>query len=602
MMFIGNFTNEPIVADDKMHYTHWHGMLIDGDVVCYETEHLAVAFWGEIYNKVNLKIEQLTNNNAQTIAVLFELKNMEGFKLLDGSFSFILKTDDQTMIVRDHHGIGPQVYYSSTHFCSHLDELILMCDCPMQINKRGLGTFLEIGYIPTPNSALEGISKLGAGQMLWFVNDNLRTIKLYTNSSNVNKSIVPDLDDLSKQYGLLHQQAILRRIGNSRNVGVLLSGGYDSGANLAALRQVYDGKISSYSIGFKGNNWSELPLAQCMSDRFGTDHHYYEIDGSEIRNLPRIVDWLGDPFVEGGVMVNFAAMELVGTDRPDVILGGDGSDQYFGTSAREVAIRYLASKYGIEPLLVTIHKQLSRPMFDKNNIAYRVRFQLSKILNILNGDMFGFEPFILKRLLKYPEKSMPTELTDRVDLSSFENLYEQHASETDIERTIDQVILFKASQMASMFDNHIVFPYMDLELYNFLQKLPINYKCNSDNVWQIARGQSTAKFLLKYHYKPLLPAEITTKKKQGGFAPMPIFFKDKSQRNILADFIMQSSVVSKFLNRNSVEKFIKTYDRESSDNGNWFWYKQNKAIQYFNLLTFAIWWEQYVEGRQKVNL
>ena len=74
-----------------------------------------------------------------------------------------------------------------------------------------------------------------------------------------------------------------------------------------------------------------------MSETFGTIHTEYEIDGSEITALPDIVDFLGDPFVEGGLMVNYTVMKLIGHNKPDVILGGDGSDQYFGTSGREIA-------------------------------------------------------------------------------------------------------------------------------------------------------------------------------------------------------------------------------------------------------------------------
>ena len=62
------------------------------------------------------------------------------------------------------------------------------------------------------------------------------------------------------------------------------------------------------------------------------------MDGSEIKALPALVEQLGDPFVEGGLMVNYAVMRLIGKEKPDVILGGDGNDQYFGTSGREVAL------------------------------------------------------------------------------------------------------------------------------------------------------------------------------------------------------------------------------------------------------------------------
>ena len=48
-----------------------------------------------------------------------------------------------------------------------------------------------------------------------------------------------------------------------------------------------------------------------------------------------------------------------------------------------------------------------------------------------------------------------------------------------------------------------------------------------------------------------------------------------------------------------VEKFVVSYDRESHEAGNWFWYKQNRAIQYFNLLALSVWWEKFVkQGNQ----
>lgn len=65
----------------------------------------------------------------------------------------------------------------------------------------------------------------------------------------------------------------------------------------------------------------------------------------------------------------------------------------------------------------------------------------------------------------------------------------------------------------------------------------------------IARGRGTAKYLLKHHYKSLLPEAITSKKKQGGFAPMPLFFRDSVQRARLKEFILSSAIVDEFLNK-----------------------------------------------------
>ena len=149
-----------------------------------------------------------------------------------------------------------------------------------------------------------------------------------------------------------------------------------------------------------------------------------------------------------------------------------------------------------------------------------------------------------------------------------------------------------------MFGNNLTFPFMDLDLFHFLQELPVSLKCKGDSALDIARGRSVSKYLLKYHYKPLLPEAITSKKKQGGFAPMPLFFRDPLQRARFKDFILSSSIMDEYLRRDVVEKFLTDYDREAGQTNGWFWHRQNKALQYFNLLTLVVWWEEFVAGQE----
>lgn len=577
-----------------------NGVGIGAKVSNFSTPVCDVFFSGDICNTDKFQVDP-TASYAQVIAYLYERMGVSLFGEIDGSFIAVVKTVDKLIVARDHHGTGGQLYYSQRCFATTLSLVLKMSKEKHQVNSHALAHFLSVGYIPTGSSSFKGISKLAAGHALVFEKGRLTCVNLFDTSSFLPSNNSADMDTLSSQYGELHLNAIKRRIRSSNNVGILLSGGYDSGCNLAGLRKVYQGDIHSYSIGFKGDNWSELPLAKCMSETFGSIHHEYEIDGSEINALPDIVRELGDPFVEGGLMVNYVVMRMIGDNKPDVILGGDGSDQYFGTSGREVALHYLAAKFGLKPFMKLGQEILSRPRFETNSAPYRIRFHLNKILNILQGDLFGFEPFLLSRLINDRSAINGFDLI-KPDLRSFEHLYTQHAYKSDLEKIINQVILFKASRMADMFGNPITFPYMDLDLYHFLQRLPVSLKCRGENVWQIAKGNATAKFLLKYHYKPMLPEVITSKKKQGGFAPMPIFFADKNQRGRLSDFIMSSSVTDGFLNRCEVESFLKRYDCEANEQGNWFWYKQNKAIQFFNLLNLAIWWEQFVNSNDSLTL
>lgn len=597
-MFVGRWSNKnsfPVLGQGSIDGNVWHDQCST-----YTNKGVQVFFWGTLYNKVKLGYGDILNN-AEISALIYENKGYPGFGLLDGSFTIILQIKDSTFVVRDHHGTNHQVYYTNSYYASSLSLLCQTEHFPGQPDYSALSSFLTIGYIGTPSSSFTDVHKLGAGEILISQNGQQKVKNLYPSDSILPVSKTLELDELSGQYGMLHAESIKKRIGNSRNVGILLSGGYDSGCNLAALRKFYNGDIHSFSIGFKGDNWTELPLARCMSDTFRTIHSEYEIDGSELTALPDIVEHLGDPFVEGGLMVNYVVMRMIGDKKPDVILGGDGSDQYFGTSGREVALHYLLSKSGMLPVLHFLHAALSSPVFDKNNKFYRIRFHLDKILHILQGDLFGFPDFRLKEMVQ-DKNFLSVCKTINPDTRSFGHLYTQHAYKSDVEKIINQVILFKASRMASMFDNKIAFPYMDLDLYHFLMQLPVEYKCKGANAKEIAKGHSIAKFLLKYHYKPMLPEIITAKKKQGGFAPMPLFFKDDRQRARIAEYVMSSSMMDSYLKRSVVESFIKQYEQEVHESGNWFWYKQNKAIQYFNLLTLAVWWERFVKGNKNTNV
>lgn len=560
----------------------------------FDTGNVWVGFSGRLHGTTIP-----TADTARYVAGLYSGRGDSCFRELEGAFVAVIHDGARTLIARDRHGTGPQVYYTRDTYASSLTDIRLSEDYTRP-DAGALCLFLSMGHIPYERSSLEGVGKLAPGSLLIHEGSDIRVRNLFEwDPDRPVPSAKRSPDEYAEEYAALHARAIRERIAGSRSVGVLLSGGYDSGCNLAALRAVYDGPVKSYSIGFRGNTWSELPLARCMSEVFGTTHHEYEIDGSEIMELPRIVAHMGDPFVEGGLMVNFAAMRLAAADRSEVILGGDGNDQYFGTSARETAIYYLARHYGLLPTLRLIYRALGWPAAQKSDKAYRVRFHLDKILHILHGDLFGIELQRIKDFLRDPSLMEPPE-PGHPDARSFERLYNQHNLLTDIGKVIDRVILFKASQMAGMFGQRVEFPYLSHALYDFLQDLPLKYKCLETNPVRIARGRYTAKYLLKYKYRPMLPEAVTAKKKQGGFAPMPIFFEDRARRTRLEEFIMASGLVRDFLRRGAVERFLGEYEAECTEN-RWFWRRQNSAIQLFNLLTLAVWWQTFVAGDRDVR-
>lgn len=603
----------------KISLKNWSVACVEGEEPesFFEGCGLRLFFYGTLYNRDKLR-ESPDDSNAKLAASAYLADPAHGFARLDGSFTIVYYSKNECGVVRDHHGTHYPVYCNKTgDFSTSWQFLAERSEEPVSYDAFALSSFLRRGILQKGRSVMCDIFTLDGGQQFhvsaegWhkeirsglsgrFSKDlhGLERSRVFEYDSKVRTGKHPDVESCSRRYGELHVRAIQRRIGDSRRVGILLSGGYDSGANLAALRSIYDGGIDSYSVGFKGDAWSELPVARLMSETFGTRHHEYEIDGSEINFLPDIVRFLKEPFVEGGLMVNYCAMRMIGSDKPDVILGGDGSDQYFGTSGREVALHYLAARMGLRPLLHGLHALLSCKTFDTGGKLSRLNFQMDKVLHILEGERFGFSSSELRGFLQDEEYGKNPFKPLRADIRSFEHLYIQHALASDLEIVINRIILYKASRMAQMFGNNLVFPFMDLDLYEYLQQLPVSMKCKGDSVWDIACGRCESKYLLKHCYKPLLPEAVTARKKQGGFAPMPLFFRDRVQRDRLKDFILSSDIYVEYLNRKGGEKFLTDYDREASGQGGWFWARQNKALQYFNLLTLVTWWEEFMGGRK----
>jgi asparagine synthase (glutamine-hydrolysing) len=155
--------------------------------------------------------------------------------------------------------------------------------------------------------------------------------------------------------------------------------------------------------------------------------------------------------------------------------------------------------------------------------------------------------------------------------------------------------------MSSMFGNTLSFPYMSTDIYEFLKNMPRGYKCKG-TLDEIAKGKGISKFLHKNYLKPKLPTEITDRKKQGGFAPLPIFFSNNIQRKKLQDFILFSNANNKFFSEIFLIKFFKNYDSNLEKGGYWFWYKQVKAFQFFNLLVVCVWWEIFINKKSKEEI
>ena len=559
----------------------------------------------KIYNLKEIRSELNFNSgtSADLVLQLIEKSGVKSCRKLNGKYTIILCENEKTTIIRDRNGEGRMIYFTDGFFTDSYQGLMNFKNFIARPNLTGITTFLKIGYIPAPVTSLNGVSKIPAGEFLVASKTERKFEKLFSFDEILNTKRDPITEtDAVDQYSHLLEESLTRRIGNADSVGVLLSGGYDSGGNIALTRKVFPGKIQTYSIGFKDNPASELPYARMMAEKFGAEHHEYVMDGSEIEFLPEIIDALGDPFSESGFMLNHSVMKMVSSENLPVVIGGDGNDQYFGAGIRETAIHYKLRKFGLEPFSKLFEQMSNNKLFDNDNLAYRIKYQNQKFLKVMEPETFGFPDFQLDKMFEL-KNIPPHEYLGHIpeNFGNYEELFLQRNYFLHLQHAVNEVILYKASRMSEFFDVNLSFSYTDLEIYDFLQRLPINLRAKG-TVDECIKGKGVSKYIHKKLVKPMLPDAVTNRPKQGGFSPLEIFFNTSDRRKAIYKYIRNSAFAKTMKNRDFLDQFFDHYETLALGNSYWFWHKQVKSNQLINLLIIALWWDRTIENIRKTGL
>lgn len=568
----------------------------------YQNKDEILLFSGVLYNKSELKdyLGSDSEKDTEIIYQLFSRENYNGFRRINGKFLIIVQSETATVVARDRYGQGPLFYYNNECFTNLFWQLQSFKDIKYEPDITALGNYLMYSYIPSPLTSIKNVSKLAGGDVLIREGNTFRTETLFSLEDFTDEKIEIDEQEALEEYDRLFKQSIKRRIGGHDTVGALLSGGYDSGGNISTIPEVFDGKIKSYSIGFKDNPFSELPYAKMMAEKFGAEHHEYLMDGSEIEDLPYLVRNMGDPFSESGWMLNNSAMKLVHDKNLPVVLGGDGSDQLFTAALREVAYRYKFKKKMLSPVQKMFAGFAENSFFEKDNIFFKARFHNDKILNILAPDHFGFRKYQTVKLLEESFGPHPTLKAIPKNFKTFDELFNTRNYFVDIKQNSTEVILYKASRISQMYGVNLAFTYIDEDVIRFVKSLPRSLKAKG-NIDDLAAGKGVSKYLLKAMIKPKLPEEVTSRKKQGGFSPLQIFFRNELSRRKIYEFILTSNIVNDFLSKKQIRKFFDAYEA-STKKEYWFWYKQTMANRLINLLVLALWWEIFMKNNYKTKL
>ena len=525
---------------------------------------------------------------------------------LNGLFTLAIldQRDSSFSLLNDRFGMARQVYWIILNgrfcFATHLKTLLAYPKMRREIDPEALNLFLKYSYIPSPSTIFQGIRKLPPGHVLVF-KDGKATQNSYW-EFGLHGNPVTDPREALSAYKRLLKESISRRLGSNGQAGILLSGGLDSSANVALAVQCTEKKLKTFSVGFDDPKFDERPYARIVAQHFDTEHFEYTINGKELEHLPNLIWHLEEPYFEFGLFLTYAGMAAAQRE-VDVILGGEGADQVFGTGGftggLPIDLRYLLLKCHLLGPASKISRLLKGNYFyEHDNLAFKLRLLWNRVIDLNNWYFYGYDEHELTLLHKNAAlANVPKIFPDQPknSASSLAALYQETQINQDIKHYVNENVMVKSSRMSDMLDLTLRESYLDTEVVDFLVSLDYPLKRSGDLVDHLT-GNIKTKFLHRRAMEDLLPPEIMTKPKQGGFVPVMIFLKNPELRKRIYHHLLNSEVIKEYFSLNYLNALFSNYERIQGNKIYWHNFYNSKANRILFLLTFDIWHHFYVRN------
>jgi len=549
------------------------------------------VFNGEIYNFKEIRMELeyrghkfRTNSDTEIIIHGYKEWGAEVFNHLNGMFGVAIwdvKTK-KLIVARDAMGIK-MIYYQIANgklsFGSEVRPVLAAENSKPGVDANALNLFLQFRYTPSPLTIFQGVRKLAPGTMLVVENGNCREERWYdfTPESFAKQ---PSETDAVGQLLELYRGAIKRHLLADVPVGILLSGGLDSGLLLALMNE-HGRDWPAYTIGY-GKSFADDELADAAESAklLGAKHIAVRLDQNEFVNaLPRIVGSLEEPVAASSIVPMYFVCQRARQD-VKVVLIGQGPDELFGGYKRHLGVHYGSLwrnlPRGIQSAAGQIVSKLPRNETLKRAVrSLGIENRLTRYQNIFSLAPDGIVNGLFREpqnpeLVNYWESLLP-QMKNTDELGGFQLL--------EIRSSLPDELLMYADKLSMAHSLEARVPYLDRTVVEFAQRLDSHFK--------VRRGER--KWLHRRVCEKFLPRQVLKRKKRG-FAVNVVdaWFQSLAKGKITELLLDESSLMFSLLNPAPVKKLLEDHQSKRQDN--------HKLL--FSLVMF----EQWLRGIRSQSL
>lgn len=446
-----------------------------------------------------------TGTDAEIAACLFQLHGEASFAKLDGAFGLALHDGDSLHLVRDALGEKP-LYYTeaggSFLFASEIKAFLAHPSFVVKPSPRALYRLLIFSFIPGAESMFEGVSELLPGHHVRRDRDGTITSKAHWDVSEDIKELAEE--EIARTVRERVREAVIRRLGDLRHVGAFLSGGIDSSAVVAVLRDL-GVHVTAFSATFGHGQPNELKYARLVAEHTKAEHRTIDVEPDQFLGLlPSIMYNLDDPLCDCITVPNYilareAAREV------DVIFNGEGGDPLFGGPKNKFLIldewyRPFVKHDRARAYLSSYHK-----LYD----------HLGSLCTPELASAAGGAASVEDEVRPYLEDERHGHFLNRL-------------MRVNVKLKGGQNILVKVDKMLSANGVTAASPLFDRTLTDLSFTIPPGHKRRGD----------VEKYAFKKAVEPLLPHSVVYRKKAGMGVPLNHWFAKTSLRDYAKDILL----------------------------------------------------------------
>src|SRR5256714_3070043 len=289
---------------------------------------------GELYNYRELRRELersghrfRTHGDTEVLLHLYEEQGDSFAERLRGMFAVAIWDARRRRLVlaRDRFGIKPLYYRAVDGEFAFASELRAL---PRgEIDLDALEAFLAFNSIPAPLTIFRGTRKLRPGHLLVWEEGRSREER-FARPGPLPERHDDEAELVEELRGRL-RDSVRAHLVSDVPVGVLLSGGVDSGLLAALAAQEGSGALRTFSIGFAESGFDELADARLVAERYGTQHEELVLRPDAAQLLPALAEAFDEPFADSSALPTYLVSQLAASD-VKVALCGEGGDELFG--------------------------------------------------------------------------------------------------------------------------------------------------------------------------------------------------------------------------------------------------------------------------------